>query len=98
MEIPSSVKRRYKELENYLDSILIPRNLFYYPNIGRERYIHTACHGLSLSFVDSMRCYTPDNFNNAVIEHQKYMLYLFRTKLSINYEKLTQNGQEKICI
>ena len=93
MEIPSSVKRRYQELNDYLDRIVIPRNLYYYPNIGCERYIHTACSGLSIWFVDTMGRNTCHDFNNSVIEHQKYMLYLFRTKLSINYEKLTQNGK-----
>ena len=78
MEIPSPIKRRYFEIEQYLDNTI---NTLHYINEHKERFIFDTCNSLSVWFYYNH----PTNFTTE--ELMKYFKYMFRTKITLYWEK-----------
>ena len=79
MEIPSSIKRRYIEIEQHLDSTIDSLN---YIDEHKEWFILETCRSLSVWFHFNY----PSNFTTE--ELLKYFKYMFRTKIILYWEKL----------
>jgi len=91
MEIPLEIKRRYIELENYIDTHIISNKYNHiYPT--KEKFINEICEGLSHWFYIKQSLY---RYNNSIYTHIHYkecIIYLFETKLSIYYEEDNKGG------
>lgn len=85
MDIPLNIKRNYRYIQLYLNSTLDNYSM-YIGNIQKEGFINKVCYSLSVWF--SLRY---SNGKLSIDEIKKYFIYLFRTKLSIYWEK--QNGK-----
>ena len=90
MEIPSNIKRRYKQIDVYVETMISNREYFY-RNIPKETYIQNFCHVLSIWFFSQVPFSVQHNIFKDMDNHKKVFIYLFRTKLSIAHEILTQS-------
>lgn len=88
-DILTKVKRKYGEVEDHIDSQIIANNQYYHKNMQKEEYIHTVCRYLAYWFVSNLGLHTYDDFFKLVEICQPIMMRFFRTKLSINHEKLS---------
>ena len=91
LDIVRMIKRKYGEVENHIDSQIISNNHYYHKNIHKEEYIHTVCHNMSYWFISNLGLHTYDDFFKLVETCKPIMIRLFRTKLSIAHEILTQS-------
>ena len=87
MEIPLVIKRRYLDIEQYLDRLL--KNYSHYPKVTiKESFINHACNNLSLWFVTK---YTINKDNGGyhvqIKEYRSIFVYMFRTRISIYWEE-----------
>jgi|APGre2960657404_1045060.scaffolds.fasta_scaffold140347_2 hypothetical protein len=87
MEVPPLIKRRYVDIEKYLDGLLL--NYKKYPKVDiKEKFIHNVCQNLSLWFVREYSYYEDNHdMGEQVNEFRKYFIYAFRTKISIFWEQ-----------
>jgi hypothetical protein len=84
MEIPLIIKRNYLDIKIYLDNTL-DNHSTYIGKVQKEGFINKCCNALAVWFYISYV-----EFNITIDEIKKYFIYMFRTTLSIYWEK--QNG------
>lgn len=89
MEVPIKIKRRMTELERMM-MLEIDFNPTLGKNSNKEFFIHSICRNMSIQFI--YRFY-PEFMNDyrKVEEYIPIMKYIFRTKLTLYWEKL--NGK-----
>ncbi len=97
MEIPLRIRRRYTELENYIDTRVFQDKRGWSPNTTKEMYINNICSGMAQLVIynfNNLERYQDNDYVyiNLMPEVKKIMLYLFETKLSIHYEKNIKHG------
>lgn len=80
MKVPPLIKRRYVDVEKHLDERL-PNS--YYRNEHKEYFITKTCNGLSVWF--NMTYGYKSNLTNQEIS--SCFMYMFRTKLTLFWEK-----------
>lgn len=84
MKVPQLIRRRYNDIEKHLDETL---PISYYRNGMKEYFIHKTCDGLSAWF-NMTYGYTYAHKSN--LTHQELtscFMYMFRTKLTLFWEK-----------
>ena len=91
MEIPSKIKRRIPELEGFIE-LEIQNNPTFGKNLHKESFIHSMCRNISIHFVykyyPEYSTYQYAGNYDKVEELVSIMRYLFRTKLTLYWEKL----------
>ena len=85
MVVPPVIRRRYTDIELYLNDTMIKHSIFI-ESRTKERYINQVCNSIAVWFYMSYGSYT----NLSVDELRKFFIFMFRTKLSIHWEK--ENG------
>ena len=87
MNVPPLIKRRYVDIEKYLDGLLLNYNK--YPKVDiKEKFIHNVCQNLSLWFVRQYSYHMEFvGLGNQVNEFRKYFIYAFRTKITLFWEQ-----------
>ena len=87
MNVPPLIKRRYVDIEKYLDGLLL--NYKKYPKVDvTGHFIQYVCNNMSIWFVREYSYYM-ENFGlgNQVDEYRQLFVYMFRTKISIFWEQ-----------
>jgi hypothetical protein len=81
MEIPLIIKRNYLDIKIYLNNTL-DNHATYIGKVQKEGFINKCCNTLAVWFYISYV-----EFNLTIDEIKKYFIYMFRTTLSIYWEK-----------
>ena len=81
MEIPLIIKRNYLDIKIYLDNTL-DNDVTYIGNVQKEGFINKCCNSMAVWFYISYV-----EYNLTIDEIKKYFIYMFRTTLSIYWEK-----------
>ena len=84
MKVPQLIRRRYNDIEKHLDETL---PISYYRNGMKEYFIHKTCDGLSAWF---NMTYGHTYAHKSNLTHQEItscFMYMFRTKLTLFWEK-----------
>lgn len=81
MKIPIRIRRRYSTIDGYCDGY-IADNTHLAQRLNMEAYIIHVCKGICYWFWVNFDYQT----NNFMVEHLKYFIYMFRTKLSVFWE------------
>ena len=84
MKVPPLIRRRYDDIEKHLNETL---PISYYRNGMKEYFIHKTCDGLSTWF---NMTYGHTYAYKSNLTHQEIttcFIYMFRTKLTLFWEK-----------
>lgn len=86
MEIPPAIRRRYGEIELYLNDSLKLYNVLILSKT-KEQSINQVCNSIAVWFHISYGSY----IDLSVDELRKFFIFMFRTKLSIYWEEQNKN-------
>ena len=91
MEIPTSIKRRVTEIDAYLTAHL-KNHPFYLVAQHKEGYLNSISRGLSEWYIKmyAMDILIHADYYKKVNELIPIMVYLFRTKIILHWEKMNE--------